>query len=849
MKRQDFNQGWKYHKEGSDKVIPVTLPHDAMIHDTRDPESPGSHANAYFPGGVYVYEKSFPVPAEWEGKHVLFAFGGVYKNAKVYLNDKEAGGRPYGYVPFTVCGDGFLKYGEENTIKIVADNSKLPNSRWYSGGGIYRPVDLIVGEKAHIAWEGVHISTLSYQPARIRVETQVQTETQTQGEIQVQAEMQIQGGTQIQAETQTQDETQVQEGMHIQPETHADGAEVYVEILDGLDGDQVVARGEGTNIVLDIPDAKLWSEETPNLYRYRVVLKVNNEIVDEAEGSFGIRKVEWSPKGLFVNGKETLLRGACIHHDNGVLGACTYAKAEERRIRILKENGYNAVRMSHHPAGRELLEACDKYGMYVMDETFDMWYYHKNKYDYASNFPEWYLKDIEAMVRQDFNHPSVIMYSIGNEVSEPYKPEGIVKAKEMIDFIHGLDGNRAVTAGMNLMIMYMASKGKGIYKEEGGRAGEEKKAGNQNQKKKKAKEEASGSLFFNLMVSMIGTGMNRQANSDKADQVVSPVLDELDIAGYNYASGRYSLEGEKHPGRIIVGSETFPQDIAKNWAMVKKYPYLIGDFMWTGWDYIGEAAIGAWNYEGVTMQNVPYPWMLADVGAIDIIGTVGAQAKYAAVVWGLEKEPYIGVRPVNHPGKRVSKAVWRGTNAFASWAWKNCDGNKAEVEVYADAAYVKLYVNGIGVGRKKIKDYKAMFRTRYQAGTLTAVAYDEHDREIGRRELKSTKGSERLSVKPEDTKAAAGEIVYVDIAVVGENGIVESNADKTLNVTVENGELLGFGSARPNTTERFDSGTYTTYYGRALAVVRAGEAGMMKVTVAGEGIGREDAAIEVTEDK
>lgn len=794
MKRQDFNQDWNYHKEGSDKVIPVTLPHDAMIHDTRDPKSPGTHANAYFPGGVYVYEKNFYAPAEWEGKHVLFEFGGVYKNAKVYLNGREAGGRPYGYVPFTVCGDGLLKYGEENTIKVVADNSKLPNSRWYSGGGIYRPVSLIIGEKTHIEWEGVHISTLSHHPAQIQVETS------------------------------------------------ANGGDVSVEILDGK---TVAAKGEGNQVILDIPDAKLWSEDAPNLYRYRVVLKENDEIVDEAEGSFGIRKVEWNENGLFINGNETLLRGACIHHDNGVLGSCSYAKAEGRRIRILKKNGYNAIRMAHHPAGRELLDACDKYGMYVMDETFDMWYYHKNKYDYATDFHDWYLKDIEAMVGQDFNHPSVVMYSIGNEVSEPYKPEGVAKAKEMIDFIHGLDKNRAVTAGMNLMIMYMASKGKGIYKEEGGLAAEEKKAGKQ--KKKKKKEEASGSLFFNLMVSMIGTGMNKQANSDKADKVVSPVLDELDIAGYNYASGRYPLEGEKHPGRIIVGSETFPQDIAKNWAMVKKYPYLIGDFMWTGWDYIGEAAIGAWNYEGVTMQDVPYPWMLADVGAVDIIGTVGAQARYASIVWGLEKKPYIGVRPVNHPGKRVSKAVWRGTNAFASWAWKNCGGNKAEVEVYADAAYVKLYINGIGVGKKKIKDYKAMFKTRYQEGTLTAVAYDADHQEIGRRVLKSAAGPERLAVKPEDTKAAMGELVYVDIAVVGKNGIVESNADKTLTVTVENGELLGFGSAKPNTTERFDSGTYTTYYGRALAVIRAKEAGTLKVTVAGEGIGKECAEIEVTE--
>ncbi len=340
--------------------------------------------------------------------------------------------------------------------------------------------------------------------------------------------------------------------------------------------------------------------------------------------------------------------------------------------------------------------------------------------------------------------------------------------------------------------------------------------------------------------------MNKQANSKKADQVTSPVLDALDIAGYNYASGRYPLEGKKHPDRIIVGTETFPQDIAKNWNMVKKYPYLIGDFMWTGWDYIGEAAIGAWNYDGVTMQNVPYPWLLADVGAIDIIGTVGAQAEYAAVVWGERKTPYIGVRPVNHPGKRVSKAVWRGTNAMTSWAWRICDGNKAEVEVYADAAYVQLLLNGKIMGKKKVKDYKTMFHIKYAPGLLEAVALDRKGTEIGRSELKSADGKNRISVIPEEMEGKPGDLVYVKISITGENGIVESNDDHALTVTVDNGELLGFGSAIPCTEETFYSGKYTTYYGRALAAVRLGENGETTVQVLGNGLEIQEARIKIT---
>ena len=808
MKRIDFNQDWYYQEAEESEKVKVTLPHDAMLHGKRDANSPGNHANAFFTGGIYTYEKTVYAPEEWRDKVVFIEFGGVYQNSKVYINGREAGGRPYGYVPFTVSTEGFLEYGKDNKIKVIADNSNLPNSRWYSGGGIYRPVSLVIGNQDYIKWQGVEITTLDIEPARIQVKTSI---------------------AKARADQTSVDQT-------IADQTIAAEGTIRVQIIDG---GQVLAEGSSADIILEIPNARLWSEDTPKLYQCKVILEKDGIILDEVIESFGIRKLSWNNQGFFVNGKQTLLRGACIHHDNGILGACTYRKAEERRIRILKENGYNAIRMSHHPAGRELLEACDKYGMYVMDETFDMWYYHKNKYDYALSFEKWHMEDIYAMVKQDFNHPSVILYSIGNEVSEPYKPQGVEMAKKMVDYLHALDTNRAVTAGINLMIINMASKGKGIYKEEGGLAGEEKKA------KKKQKENASGSLFFNMMVSMIGTGMNKQANSDAADQITSPVLDCLDIAGYNYASGRYPLDGKKHPDRIIVGTETFPQDIAKNWKMVKEYPYLIGDFMWTGWDYMGEAALGAWNYDGVTMQNVPYPWLLAEAGAIDIIGTAGAQAAYAAIVWGIRKQPYIGVRPINHPGKRVSKAVWRGTNAMPSWSWKNCEGNMAEVEVYADASYVQLELNGKKLKKKKIKDYKAIFKVKYEAGTLKVIAYDEAGQEIGKNELHTAKGTRSLSIVPEENERKPGEIVYVDIAVTGENKIVESNEDDTLNLIVENGELLGFGSANPCTEEKFYSGTYTTYYGRALAVVRLGEKGKTLIKVTSAQIGTQQTEINI----
>lgn len=750
MKKISFNQNWTCNG------TPVTLPHDAQILEKRNPAvSDGGHG--YFPGGIYTYEKTFTAPAEWEGKEVLVEFEGVYKNSTVSLNGNVVGGHKYGYTTFTVELTG-LNYGAENTLTVVADNSKLPNSRWYSGSGIYRPVWLYVGNAEHIAYQGVKITTLSIDPAVIRVETRAT-------------------------------------------------ADVSVEILDG---DTVIAAGSGADCEITVPGAKLWSDETPNLYTARVTC--GGDVVEE---KFGIRKIEWSNKGLFINGKETLLRGGCVHHDSGILGAATYDESEWRRVRILKEAGFNAIRAAHNPCSRAMLEACDHYGMYMMDETFDMWYNRKTRNDYGLDFEENWADDTAAMVNRDYNHPSVILYSIGNEVAEPSEAKGIEYGKKQIDLIHSLDSTRPVTCGLNLMILSRAAKGQGIYQNVDKNQEEIKKAN-----KASDANPQNASLMFNIMVSFVGTGMNKGGNSPKVDALATPIINALDIAGYNYGSGRYPLEEKQHPERIIFGSETFPQDIYKNWEMVKKYPYVLGDFMWTSWDYLGEAGIGAWSYTGGMPFNRPYPWVLAGAGVIDICGVPDGSCRYASTVWGLEKAPRIAVKPVNHPGVRVSRSVWRGTNAIESWAWSGCEGNKAEVEVYSDAHAVELLVNGKSLGKKKIKECKAIFKTRYASGKIEAVAYDAGGRELLRSELNSATGKLSICAQPEKTSAAIGEIVYVPVALKGENGVVEANADKKLTVTVEGGELLGFGSANPCTEEQYHTGSFTTYYGRALAIVR-----------------------------
>ena len=369
------------------------------------------------------------------------------------------------------------------------------------------------------------------------------------------------------------------------------------------------------------------------------------------------------------------------------------------------------------------------------------------------------------------------------------------------------------------------------------------------EKARNLKDYGMNSTMFNMIASMVGTGMNKAANGKKADEAASPVLDTVDIAGYNYASGRYPKEGQLHPGRLIIGSETFPQDLAKNWEMTEKYPWLIGDFMWTAWDYLGEAGIGAWSYhQDAKGFNKPYPWLLADTGAFDILGNPTGEALWAKAVWSKSEKPLIAVQPIDPNGKKLVKAVWRGTNAIPSWSFRGCEGRKAVVEVYTQEPVVELYVNGKRTGRKKTKQCRAVFKIKYEPGVLEVAAIGADGREAGRCKLVSAKGNLKVQIRPEESEVRCGDIVYVDISITDENGITESCADTELTVKAEGGTLLGFGSASPRTKERFDAGRYTAYQGYAQAVIRADAPGEIRVTVTGSGLPQAQARILCVED-
>ena len=748
MRKTSFCAGWHFSEFGKEKM-PVLIPHDATQLQGRSPDAASGTGGAYYLGGCYEYKKSFSAPEEWKGMYVCLLFEGVYPQAEVCLNGQKIGGCAYGYTQFEVPLTG-LKYGEGNEITVIVDNSQTPNSRWYQGAGIYRPVWLLTGRKAHIRQDGIHVTTVSIDPAVIRVETAVTEQGQ-----------------------------------------------VTVEILDR---DCVVACGTGQDITLTVPEAKLWDAEHPNLYTCKVSLKDGDTLLDEAETAFGIRLLSWSPEGFFVNGKKTLLRGGCIHSDNGILGSRTFDEAEWRRIRILKEWGFNAIRSAHNPLCRAALEACDVLGMYVMDETWDMWDKHKTAHDYAGRFPDHWRQDVAAMVAKDYNHPCVVLYSIGNEVTEPAEKAGVALAAEIAREVRRYDSSRPVTAGINITLLMMAKMGINVF-DDG---------------KTKQTEEDANSTKFNEMAAQSGARMVQAAASEKADAIASPVLDLLDIAGYNYAQSRYEREHSFHPNWVIVGSETYPQDLPANWQLVQMCPWVIGDFMWTAWDYLGEVGIGAWVTDPKDMTfGKPYPWKLGDTGALDILGHDNAEAGCAAIVWSARTKPYIAVRPISD--ETFARAIWRGSNAIPSWSWKGCEGKSTEVEVYTQAPEAELFVNGVSLGKQPVTECKAIFSVTYQPGEVKAVAYHT-DGTCLENTLRSADEEIHIVIRPE-TQPDAGKVLFVDISLRGQNGEIESHADETLTVSVTGGELLAYGSADPKTEEAYHSGTYTTYYGRSLAAI------------------------------
>lgn len=755
----------------------VTLPHDAMLAEPRTALSAGGTNTGWYEGYDYEYRRTLTVPEnELADTHIL-EFEGVYHNAEVWLNGQKAAFRPYGYTNFYVDCAPYLHAGG-NELRVIARNADQPNSRWYSGAGIYRPVQLWTARGAHITLNGVKIRTLSLDPAVV----EVRVKTTAPGTVRL--------------------------------------------TVDDLPAMQQESDGEAV-FTLTLDNARLWTPETPNLYTCRVSF-ADDEVIE----TFGVRKVEWGTDGFLLNGKRYIIQGACIHHDNGLLGAVCDPDAVARKVRLLKENGYNAIRSAHNPCSKALLADCDRQGMLVMDEYIDHWYIHKTEHDYVDYFNDWWRQDLTDMVEKDYNHPCVVLYSTGNEVSETAQKRGIALTKEMTDFLHGLDDSRPVTCGVNIFFNFLSSIGFGVYSDEKAKKEAERAEKAKQRGEKAAKKKAVGSQFFNNLAGLLGDEfMKRGATLHGCDVKTRDAFANMDIAGYNYGIYRYKHDLKKYPQRLILGSETFCNDAYKFRELAKQEPRLVGDFVWAGMDYLGEVMVGSWEYADYaeTFDGGP-GWVSAGSGRIDLTGKPLGEALYTRVALEADNGPYIAVCPVNHTGDRHSPSAWKMTNAMPSWSWTGCEERKANVEVYARAARVELVLNGHTVGSKTLKnDCLARFSIPYESGTLEAVSYDAADHEIGRCKLQSAGGTTRLTLDAEEPTVKPGHLCYVRLRYTDENGITKPLARGNIQVQVRGGTLVGLGSACPFNKHSYLDSETDTYYGEALAIVRMGDGDAMTI--------------------
>lgn len=784
MKKYDFNHGWTCRALSDGSVpCPVTLPHDAMISEERTEDSPGAENIGWFSCRDYEYVKTFSVPEEYRDKTVLFEFEGIYHRAEVFLNGRSAACRPYGYTNFYVRTEGLLRYGENNEIRVTAHNQDQPNSRWYPGTGIYRPVWMYVGERKHIPVNGVKIRTLNHSPAVVEVQVC----------------------------------------------TSAPGT-VRAEILDK---DRVILSAEKESedgravFMFPVPDAVLWSCETPYLYTCRAVFE-NDEVTEQ----FGIRTLNWdTERGLTVNGERVILRGACIHHDNGILGACAFPEAEERKVRILKDAGYNALRSAHNPCSKAILDACDRLGMLMMDEYVDVWYIHKTKYDYAQTVMDWWKQDLKDMVDKDYNHPSVIMYSTGNEVAETSEKRGIEFTGQMTEYLHQLDPARPVTCGINIFFNFLYSIGLGVYSDDKAEKGAQPEAGQKKGTGKASeKKKPVGSEFYNTLACLVGDYfMKIGATLPPCDWKTRDAFANMDIAGYNYGLFRYKHDLKKYPKRLILGSETFCKDAYSFWEIAKKNPRIIGDFVWAGMDYIGEIGEGAAEYSDYKYAG-PATSMTGGNGRVDLLGKPRAEAAYTRVSFEQASGPFIAVKPP-YQEETLRLTGWQLTKAIESWSWRGSGGKQTEAEVYARGATVELFVNGKSAGRKKLKKCRAVFKLPYQDGEVTAVSYDGAGKKISEQTLYTAGETTRLSVIPEQESVRPGGLAFIRIQYTDDAGIWKPMEKHTVRVSVQNGTLLGLGTACPYVEGGYCQDTVRTYYGEAMAVVRSDGTGPVTVIV------------------
>jgi len=765
-----FDFDWRFHLGGAQgaeapdfddsKWRALDLPHDWSIEDLPGSNSPFtpdaiSQVNGGFTvGGTGWYRKSFNLDSAQRDKRVVIQFDGVYMNAEVWVNGQLVGNHPYGYTSFWFDITDKVKFNAPNTLAVKVRNEG-ENSRWYSGSGIYRHVWLTVLEPTHIAQWGTYIITpvVSGTSATIALKTRVLNESVKEHQLLLVTKLfnhagQMVGTVESQRTVRPHDSVQFEQEAKIQ-------------------------------------NPALWSPDRPTLYRSEFSLYLNGNLVDVNLSTFGIRTITFDvARGFLLNGQPLKLKGGCLHHDNGLLGARAFDRAEERRVELLKASGYNALRLAHNPPSPAFLEACDRLGMMVIDEAFDMWREGKNPHDYQLFFDEWWQRDVESMLQRDRNHPSVIMWSIGNEIPGRTKPEVIKLAQELADFVRHEEPTRPVTSAVNDL---------------------------------------------------------------RPEQ--DPYFKALDVAGYNYAANGdrqkqslYEFDHNRVPNRIMVGTESYPLEAFDAWMNVLDHPYVIGDFVWTAFDYLGEASIG---WRGYWQEHNFYPWNLAYCGDVDICGWKRPQSFYRDALW---KENQISIfvkppRPSFEPNpKRQPWSKWHWNDVVASWNWTGLEKKALEVTVYSSCAEVELYLNGKSLGRKPTNRQTAYLTTwsvPYEPGALKAVGLVA-GKQVGEVELATAGLPTHIKLTPDRRRIAANgqDLSYINVELLDERGRRNPTAENQINFSVSGeGSIVAVGNANPVSVESYQQPRRKAWQGRCLLIVKSNrKAGPVKIVASSRGV-------------
>ncbi|MXN90904.1 DUF4982 domain-containing protein [Flavobacterium sp. Sd200] len=716
----------------------LSVPHDWSIEGNFDAKHPMGNDGGYLPAGIGWYRKTFTVEPSQKDKKLSLYFEGVYMNAEVFVNGTSLGIRPYGYSSFYYDVTPYIKIGQKNTVAVRVDNSQQKNCRWYSGSGIYRHVWLISTNPVHVAPWGVAITTPQAEKKEATVSIKVNLQNETAGAQKVQVAVRLYDkNNKLVGKTQTV-------------------------------SDIAASTKQQTEFSVAVKSPNLWSPDTPNLYRAVVQVLNGTTVIDEVAIPFGIKKAEYSAEKVFVlNGHPTLINGGCVHHDNGPLGAAAYDRAEFKKVELLKEAGFNAIRTSHNPPSEAFLQACDELGLMVIDESFDGWREKKNTYDYSLYIDKWWQEDIRALVERDRNHPSIIMWSIGNEIIERKSLDALQTAFKFANLVRKIDPSRPVTSAMTTW--------------------------------------------------------------DKEWEIFDPLFALHDIGGYNYQMHKAASDHERVPSRIIVQTESYPREAFKNWTAVNDNPYIIGDFVWTAMDYLGESGIGRYYYEGDPKgehwERDLFPWHGAYCGDVDLIGWRKPISHYRSMLYNDSEKLYLAVKEPNGYYGEIKETLWSVWPTWKSWNWPGHEGKSIDVEVYSKYPSVRLYQDGKLVDEKpttRNEEFKAVFSIPYQSGQLKAVGV-VNGKEVENTVLKSAGQSSQIKLTADRTvlKANGQDLSYITVTLTDAEGNIQPNAENDLTFEINGaGTIVGTANANLKDTDSYVSAKRKAWKGQALVIVK-----------------------------